>query len=142
MDRNYWEQACNASVNRPLPQLQQANRVANGIAVRLLALKGAASFTHHFLRFLFVLWLLRYDIGLTSHFPSECNRVFARLQAAALAAERQGSGGRPHMEEPAAVQRLDLRRLRSGYCSVLYVFARPPPRIRKLNPQYNSAAIL
>jgi hypothetical protein len=39
-DRSFWEQACNASTSRPLPQLQQANDVANGIAVSLFALES------------------------------------------------------------------------------------------------------
>ena len=46
----------------------------------------------------------------------ECDRVFAGVQVAAVEAERQGGGGRPHMEEFAAVQRLDVRWKHHGGC--------------------------
>ena len=46
----------------------------------------------------------------------ERDRVFAGVQVAALEAERQGGGGGPHMEEFAAVQRLDVRWKHYGGC--------------------------
>ncbi len=45
--------------------------------------------------------------------------LLAGLQAAAVEAERreeQRGGGRPRVEKPAAIQRLDVRWLRGGAC--------------------------
>ena len=33
MDRNFWEQACNAAANRPVSALKQTNYIANAVAV-------------------------------------------------------------------------------------------------------------
>jgi hypothetical protein len=35
MDRSFWSKACNASVSRALQEVEQANYIANGIAVRV-----------------------------------------------------------------------------------------------------------
>ena len=48
--------------------------------------------------------------------------VLAGLQAAALEAERQRGGRGPGLEESAAVQRLDVCKLRGGH---RYVFLHP-----------------
>jgi hypothetical protein len=33
MDRNFWEQACNATVSRPVSALKHSNYIANAVAV-------------------------------------------------------------------------------------------------------------
>ena len=78
MNRNFWAQACNAALSRPLPELRHANSIANGFAVGHLPLSGCQC-----------------DPRLTPTLDLHllfCRRVqrgilFAGLQAAALEAE-------------------------------------------------------
>ena len=114
MDRNFWEQACKAAVNRPVSELKQSNYIASAVAVSRSRCQ---------------MILPRRLLMHSSDFPLRIwcrvqrDILFAGLKAAAVEAERQRRGWRPRVEGPAAVQRLDVRWLRGGCRHVLYFLA-------------------
>ena len=110
MDRNFWEQACNASVSRPVSELKQSNYIANAVAVSYIRCKMTLPRC---------LLTQSSDFRLRIWCRVQRDILFAGLQTAAVEAERrevQRGGGRPRVEEPAAIQRLDVRWLRGRAC--------------------------
>ncbi len=99
----FWREACNASASRPVWQQTQYINAAYGVAVSAFS-------------FLSSIHRLTPPIGHTVHFRRCSKRclLFAGIQAAALEAERLGGGWGPNLEEPAPIQRLDVRWLRGG----------------------------
>ncbi len=113
MDRSFWEQACNATVSRPLSALKQSNYIANTVAVNL-------SRCH--MNLPRRLLTLSPDFHLRMWCRGQRDILFAGLQAAAVEAEwrEEQRGGRgPRVEEPADVLRLDVHWLLGGSRHIL-----------------------
>ena len=110
-----WAQACNTAIKRPVPEMRAAGIAANGVAVSHITLSGCCAASRRLLT-------PSTDYGLRYCCRFFRNFIFAGLQAAALEAERQRGGRGPGLEESAAVQRLDVCKLRGGHRSV---FLRP-----------------
>ena len=102
-----WAQACNTAIKRPLPEIRAASIAANGVAVRHITLPGRRAASRRLLT-PSTDFCLRYCCRFLRYF------LFAGLQAAAVEAERQRGGRGPGLEESAAVQRLDVCKLRGG----------------------------
>ena len=115
-----WAQACIAALNRPLSDRRQGSNAANVVAVSHITLPGSSAASRRLLT-PSTDFGLRYCCRFLRYF------LFAGLQAAALEAQRQRGGRGPGLEESAAVQRLDVCRLRGGHRYVFLHFA-----VRKL----------
>ncbi len=112
-----WAQACNTATKRPVPDMRAASNVANGVAVSLIiTLIGRCAASRR---------LLTPSTDFSLRYCGRCLRyfLFAGLQAAALEAERQRGGRGPGLEESAAVQRLDVCKLRGGHRCVFHQLA-------------------
>ena len=107
MDPNFWAQACNAAVSRPVSALRQSHYLASAVAVSHSRCQIPCRLLMQLSDFHLRIWC-RVQRGI----------LLAGLQAAAVEAERERGGRRPRVEEPAAVQRLDVRWLRGGRCRV------------------------
>ncbi len=107
-----WAQACNTAIKRPVPEMRAASIAANGVAVSQIMLPGRCAASCRLLT-PSTDYGLRYCCRFLRYF------LFAGLQAAALEAERQRGGRGPGLEESAAVQRLDVCKLRGGRRNVL-----------------------
>ena len=103
-----WAQACNTALNRPFPERTRAGIAANSVAVRHFTLPGRFVASRRLLT-------LSTDFGLRYCCRFLRDFLFAGLQVTALEAERQRGGREPSLEEPAAVQRLDVCKLRGGH---------------------------
>ena len=103
-----WAQACNTAIKRPVPEMRAASIAANGVAVSHITLPGRCAASRRLLT-------MSTDFGLRYCCRYLCYFPLAGLQAAALEAERQRGGRGPGLEESAAVQRLDVCKLRGGH---------------------------
>ena len=108
-----WAQACNTAIKRPVPEMRAASIAANGVAVSHITLPGRCAASRRLLT-PSADFCLRYCCRFLRDF------LFAGLQAAALEAERQRGGRGPGLEESAAVQRLDVCKLRGGHRHVFF----------------------
>ena len=102
-----WAQACNTAIKRPVPEMRAASNAANGVAVSHITLPGRCAASRRLLT-----PSTDFDLRYCCRFL--CYFLFAGLQAAALEAQRQRGGRGPGLEESAAVQRLDVCKLRGG----------------------------
>ncbi len=110
-----WAQACNTALKRPVSEMRAAGIAANGVAVSHITLPGSSAASRRLLT-PSTDFGLRYCCHFLRYF------LFAGLQAAALETQRQRGGRGPGLEESAAVQRLDVCKLRGGHH---YVFLSP-----------------
>ena len=110
-----WAQACNTALKRPVPETRTAGNAANSIAVSHFTLPGRCAASRR-------LFTPSTDYGLRYCCCFLRDFIFAGLQAAALEAQRQRGGRGPGLEESAAVQRLDVCKLRGGH---RFVFLSP-----------------
>ena len=108
-----WAQACNTALKRPVPEIRVASNAANGVAVSHFTLPGRCAASRRLLT-PSADFCLRYCCRFLRYF------LFAGLQAAALEAERQRGGWGPGLEESAAVQQLDVCKLRGGHRFVFF----------------------
>ncbi len=110
-----WAQACNAALKRTVPEMRAASNAANGVAVSHITLPGSSAASRRLLT-PSTDFGLRYCCRFLRYF------LFVGLQAVALETQRQRGGRGPSLEESAAVQRLDVCKLRGGHH---YVFLHP-----------------
>ncbi len=105
-----WAQACNAALNRPVPERRIASNAGIGVAVSQYTLLSGRCIASR--RLLTVTLLTDFGLRCCCRFLRAF--LFAGLQAAALEAQRQRGGRGPGLEESATVQRLDVCKLRGG----------------------------